>query len=61
MAMTEDERDALSPADFTAAGVIAPDWNGEPLPSLETWRAWRLAEQRAMAHKRANAPAKSLA
>ncbi|MEQ1618197.1 MAG: hypothetical protein ABL883_07615 [Terricaulis sp.] len=57
--MTEDERDALSPDDFKAAGVIAPDWNGEPVPSLETWRSWRLAEQQAMAHKRAHALTKA--
>jgi|CXWL01.1.fsa_nt_gi hypothetical protein len=57
--MTEDERAALSPEDFVAAGVVAPDWSGEPMPSLETWRAWRSAEQQAMAYKRANALQKS--
>lgn len=46
------EREALIEQDFVAAGVEAPDWAREPIPSLETWRRWRDAEDKAMAHKR---------
>ena len=46
------ERDALTEHDFVAAGVEAPDWARDPIPSLETWRRWRDAEDRALAHKR---------
>lgn len=53
--ITEDERSALTPADFLAAGIEAPDWKAEPMPSLETWRRWRTAEDKAMAYKRARA------
>lgn len=53
MTMIEDERDALTPADYIAAGVEAPNWAGEPTPSLETWRLWRVAQDQALAHKRA--------
>lgn len=49
----DDERDALTPADFAAAGVAAPDWANDPFPSIDTWRTWRAAENAAMAHKRA--------
>lgn len=51
----DDERDALTPADFAAAGVEAPDWANDPIPSMETWRKWRAAEDAAIAHKRARA------
>jgi len=51
------ERDDLTAADFAAAGVTAPNWKNEPIPSLETWRAWKAAEDQAMAHKRATARA----
>ncbi len=51
--MIEDERDALTPADYFAAGVEAPNWAAEPIPSLETWRAWRAIQDQALAHKRA--------
>lgn len=46
-----DERSDLTLADFKAAGVEAPRWAEEPIPSLETWRAWRAAEDKAIAHK----------
>jgi hypothetical protein len=51
----DDERDTLTPADFAAAGVAAPDWVNDPFPSIETWRIWRAAENAAIAHKRAQA------
>jgi hypothetical protein len=54
----DDERDALTPADFAAAGVAAPDWTNDPFPSIETWRVWRAAEDAAIAHKRAFAAKK---
>ena len=53
MIMIEDERDALTPADYAAAAVEAPNWAGEPTPSLETWRRWRAAQDQALAYKRA--------
>lgn len=49
--MYDDERNALTPADFAAAGVEAPNWKADPIPSLETWRRWRAAEDQALAHK----------
>lgn len=49
----DNERDALTPADFAAAGVQAPDWANDPIPSIETWRQWRAAEDAAIAFKRA--------
>jgi len=49
----DQERDALTPADYAAAGVEAPDWANDPVPSMETWRRWRAAESAALAHKRA--------
>jgi hypothetical protein len=49
----DDERDGLTPADFAAAGVEAPDWANDPIPSIDTWRKWRAAEDAALAHKRA--------
>jgi len=51
----DDERDTLTPADFAAAGVQAPDWANDPVPSIETWRKWRAAEGAALAFKRAQA------
>ncbi len=53
--LDDKERDALTPADYLAAGVEAPGWKDDPIPSLETWRRWRAAEDRALAHKRAAA------
>lgn len=47
------ERDTLTAADFAAAGVAAPDWANDPIPSIETWRKWRAAEDAAIAFKRA--------
>lgn len=49
------ERDALTPADFAAAGVQAPDWVNDPFPSMDTWREWRAAENAVIAFKRAQA------
>lgn len=49
----DEERDALTPADFAAAGVKAPDWANDPFPSMDTWREWRAAENAAIAFKRA--------
>ena len=49
--MHDEERSALTAADFAAAGVAAPDWAGDPIPSLETWRRWKAAEDKALAHK----------
>ena len=54
----DDERDTLTPADFAAAGVAAPDWANDPFPSIETWRVWRAAENAALAHKRSQAATK---
>lgn len=51
----ERERAALTPADYAAAGVATPDWINDPVPSLETWRAWKTAQDTALAHKRAQA------
>lgn len=51
----EKERAALTPADYLAAGVEVPNWLDEPIPSLETWRRWQNSQNRALAHKRANA------
>lgn len=51
----DDERDALTPADYAAAGVAAPDWANDPFPSIETWRTWRAAEDAVIAFKRAQA------
>lgn len=50
------ERDALTLADFVAAGVEAPNWAEDPIPSLETWRRWKSAEDLALAFKRGAAP-----
>lgn len=50
--MRDPERDALVESDFAAAGVTAPDWAADPIPTLEVWRRWREAEDKAMAHKR---------
>jgi hypothetical protein len=50
--MPNRERDALTTEDFVRAGVEAPDWASDPIPTLEVWRRWRDAEDKAMAHKR---------
>lgn len=49
--MHDEDRNALTAADFAAAGVVMPDWKGDPIPSLETWRLWKAAEDKALAHK----------
>jgi len=51
----DNERSALTAADFLAAGVEAPGWKEDPVPTLETWRLWKAAEDQALAHKRAAA------
>lgn len=51
MKQEERERAELTPADYAAAGVDAPDWLKEPIPSLETWRRWQEAQDKALAHK----------
>ncbi len=48
----DQERAALTADDYRAAGVEAPNWAGEPIPALETWRRWKLAEDHALSHKR---------
>jgi hypothetical protein len=50
--MHDYERNALTAEDFLAAGVEAPRWAADPIPTLEVWRRWREAEDKAMAHKR---------
>lgn len=55
MSAEDEERAALTPADYAAAGVEAPNWVEDPIPSLETWRLWQSAENQALAHKRATA------
>lgn len=50
--MPDHERDGLTLEDFASAGVEAPDWARDPIPTLEVWRRWREAEDKAMAHKR---------
>jgi hypothetical protein len=49
----DQEREALTRDDYTAAGVEWPNWTEDPVPSLETWRRWRRAQDTALAHKRA--------
>ena len=49
----EDERRALTLEDFAAAGMEPPNWAADPIPTLETWRRWREAENKAMAYVRA--------
>jgi hypothetical protein len=49
------ERAALTPADYAAAGVDQPNWRDDPIPSLETWRTWQAAQDKALAFKRAKA------
>lgn len=51
----DKERAALTQADYRAAGVEPPNWRDDPIPSLETWRLWQIAENEALAHKRARA------
>ena len=54
----DDERDALTPADYAAAGVEFPDWANDPVPSIETWRVWQANQTKALLHKRALAAKK---
>lgn len=49
----DEERDALTLADYAAAGVEPPDWANDPIPSMETWRTWQANQTKALAHKRA--------
>lgn len=49
--LIDEQRLQLTPADYQAAGVEAPNWDNDPFPSLETWRLWRTAENRALEHK----------
>lgn len=49
----DEEREALTPAEYIEAGVEVPNWADDPIPSLETWRRWRDAQNQALAHKRA--------
>ena len=51
----EEERAALVPADYTDAGVVPPDWTNDPIPSLDTWRLWQTAQNKALAYKRGKA------
>jgi hypothetical protein len=51
----DQERDALTPADYAAAGAEAPDWENDPIPSMDTWRRWQAAQSAALAFKRARA------
>lgn len=53
MSAEDRERAALTPADYAAAGVEAPNWREDPVPSLETWRLWQAAQDKALACKRA--------
>jgi hypothetical protein len=53
MTAEDKERAALTPSDYAAAGVEPPNWRDDPIPSLETWRAWQKAQDAALAHKRA--------
>ncbi len=57
MTLEDRERAALTPADYAAAGVEAPNWRDDPIPSLETWRLWQSAQDKALAHTRAQARA----
>jgi hypothetical protein len=50
--MPNRERDSLTTEDFELAGVEAPVWASDPIPTLEVWRRWREAEDKAIAHKR---------
>lgn len=54
----DDERDALTLADYAAAGVDPPDWINDPTPDFETWRLWQANQTKALAFKRANAAKK---
>ena len=51
------ERDALTAADYAAAGVEQPGWANDPFPSMETWRTWQANQIKALAFKRAKAGA----
>jgi len=53
----DPERASLTAEDFAAAGVETPNWAADPIPSLETWRRWRQAEDSAMSYKRVQARA----
>lgn len=49
--MSDEPQGNLTLADYLAAGVEAPNWQDDPVPSLETWRRWRAAESAALAFK----------
>ena len=57
MTMTEEDRERadLTPADYRAAGVEVPNWANDSIPSIETWRRWQDAQNKALAFKRAKA------
>jgi hypothetical protein len=55
MTAEDRERAALTPGDYAAAGVDAPNWRDDPIPSLETWKLWQAAQDKALAFKRAKA------
>lgn len=55
MTREDRERAALTPFDYAAAGVDQPNWRADPIPSLETWRIWQAAQDKALAFKRAKA------
>jgi len=58
MSAEDRERAALTPQDYAAAGVEAPNWRDDPVPSIETWRTWESAQNAALAFKRAKARGK---
>ena len=58
MEAEDRERTALTPQDYAAAGVEAPNWRDDQVPSIETWRGWNAAQNTALAFKRANAKAR---
>lgn len=59
--MSEDLRRELTKADFLAAGVEPPQWDDDPIPTLETWKRWEAAEKTALAFKQAKLAAVSAA
>jgi hypothetical protein len=43
----DEEREALTPADYQAAGVEPPNWAADPIPTHETCRRWRKPQKEA--------------
>ena len=60
MTSEDRERAALTPADYANAGVEQPNWRDDPIPSLETWRLWQSAQDKALAFKRAKTRAEKV-